>query len=91
MGIGAYGGAGLSAGRGRSKGTISSGRGGFAYGEADIGWGPSAGVGAQGNSSGHSVSSGVPIPHIGAGYGVYAGVGGGYGATLATHPFGCDG
>ena len=91
LGVGGFIGTGLTGGIGHTNGpmpTASSGP--FLYYEADAGYGPAVGVSGQGSPTGSSTSFGLPVPRLGVGYGLYGGVGAGYGGTLATRPFGCD-
>ena len=93
LGLGAYLGAGLSAGGGHSNGPLPTGISGSGswYGEGDIGAGPSLSISHQSNSSGSSTSAGIPFlpAKFGLGAGAYAGGGGAYNITVATPPIGC--
>ena len=93
LGIGAFLGAGVSAGLGRSTGPLPTGVSGSGslYGEGDIGLGPAFSGSVQGNGSGQSASVGVPFlpARFGAGLGGYVGGGGAYTIIAATPPIGC--
>ena len=93
LGLGAYLGAGVTAGGGHSNGPLPTGISGSGslYGEGDIGAGPSLSVSYQGNSGGSSASAGIPFlpAKFGLGAGAYVGGGRAYNITVATPPIGC--
>ena len=93
LGLGAYLGAGVTAGGGHSHGLLPTGISGSGslFGEGDIGAGPSLSASHQFNSGGSSTSAGIPFlpAKLGLGVGAYVGGGWAYNITLATPPFGC--
>jgi uncharacterized protein RhaS with RHS repeats len=100
-GLGAYAGAGLSVTGAVSNGPLPIASAGPTWqAEADVGYGPSIGLSVGGNRTDCSGSGGsctwqapsggsfTPNPQIGAGFGIYAGVGPGADITVATPTFG---